>query len=154
MSTISNDGQMRDVIDTLDETRQRLLAAQFVKNVLPLSKDERLQRVIQMAANPNNTEDELMGAYKAAKAAALEAHARCGADGEWNDQSGYFVARAAEAAVAPKVRTHGKSIAWQTALSCRMARTAQASDSHDDAHDSESEAQYRIVTDFLTRNPQ
>jgi len=58
MSTISNDGQMRDVIDTLDETRQRLLAAQFVKNVLPLSKDERLQRVIQMAANPNNTEDE------------------------------------------------------------------------------------------------
>ncbi len=151
MSTISNDGQMRDAIDAMDTQQQRLLAARFVEHVLPLTKDERVLRVVEVAASPESADEQLMGAYKAAKAAALEAHARCGSDGEWSDQTGYFVARAAEAAVAPKVMSHGKSVAWQTALSCRMARTAQVTDSNEDAHDSESEAQYRILSEFLTR---
>jgi hypothetical protein len=151
MSTISNDGQMRDAIDAMDTGQQRILAARFVENVLPLTKDERVQRVLQIAGNEESGDEQLLAAYKAAKAAALEAHARCGSDGEWNDQTGYFVARAAEAAVAPQVMSHGKSVAWQTALSCRMARTAQVTDSNDDAHDSESEAQYRILNEFLTR---
>jgi hypothetical protein len=151
MSTISNDGQMRDAIDAMDDVQQRVLASRFVEHVLPLTKDERLARVVQVAANLENGDEQLLGAYKAAKASALEAHARCGADGEWNDQAGYFVARAAEAAVAPQVLSHGKSIAWQTALSCRMARTAQVTESNEDAHDSESAAQYRILNDFLTR---
>jgi len=151
MSTISNDGQMRDVIDTMDVPQQRMLAAHFIEHVLELSSDERVQRAVHAAANPGTDEDALNGAYKAAKAAALEAHARCGADGEWSDQTGYFVARAAEAAVAPQLRSHGKPPAWQAAMNCRMARTAQASETDEDAHDSESEAQYRILNDFLTR---
>lgn len=151
MSEISNDTQMRETLDGLEPGRQRAIAALFVQNVLSLSNDVRVERALKAAAEAEHGEPDLNAAFRAAKAAALEAHARCGADGEWNDQAGYFVARAAEAAVAPKVRTHGKGPAWQAALSCRMARTAQASESEDAAPDSEITAQYRILNDFLTR---
>jgi len=149
MNQISNDAQLREALAALEPARQRGLAARFVENVLALSHDERVERAVAAAANPDTTDADRQTAYKAAKAAALEAHARCGADGEWNDQAGYFVARAAEAALAPQVRSHGKGPAWQAALSCRMARTAQASETDEDAHDSESQAQYRILNDYL-----
>lgn len=149
MSTINNDTQMREAVNGMSVTEQRQVAALFVKNVASLSKDARIERTIETAANPAASEEELSNAFKAAKAAALEAHTRCGSDGEWNDQAGYFVARAAEAAVAPQVRSHGKGPAWQAAMSSRMARTCLAADSDEDAHDSESHAQYQILNDHL-----
>ena len=112
MSSITNDSEMRQAVDALAAPAQRVLAARFVANVLSLSDDSRLQRVLDTAARPDAGEDELADAYRAAKAAALEAHARCGADGEWIDQAGYFVARAAEAAVAPQIRSYAKGPAW------------------------------------------
>jgi hypothetical protein len=150
MSRVSNDTEMRRALSALDIGAQRVLAARFVASVASLSGDARLQRVLAAAANPNATEDELKAAYKSAKAAAIEAHARCGADGEWNDQAGYFVARAAEAAVAPQVRSHAKGPAWQAAMSARMARTCLAGESEEDTHDRESAAQYRILAEYLT----
>jgi hypothetical protein len=150
MSSITNDAEMRRAVAELATPAQRLLAARFVTNVLSLSDDARLQRVVDTAAKPDAGEDELADAYRAAKAAALEAHARCGADGEWNDQAGYFVARAAEASVAPQVRSHAKGPAWQAAMSARMARTCLAGDAEEDTHDQESQAQYRILAEYLT----
>ena len=149
MSDISNDAQMREAIAGLDIPRQRALAARFIENVLALTDDERVGRAIATAAKPDADEDQLSSALRGVKAAALDAHARCGSDGEWNDQAGYFVARAAEAAVAPQVRSHGRGPAWQAALNCRMARTAEATETDEDAHGSESQAQYRILNDFL-----
>ena len=135
MSSITNDTEMRQAIAALAAPAQRVLAARFVANVLPLSKDARLQRVLDTAARIDAGEDELAGAHRTAKAASLDAHARCGADGEWIDQAGYFVARAAEAAVAPQIRTHSKGPAWQAAMSARMARTCLADESDEDTHD-------------------
>jgi hypothetical protein len=149
MSDISNDAQMREAIAGLDIPRQRVLAARFIENVLGLTDDERVGRAIGIAAKPDADEEQLSSALRGVKAAALDAHARCGSDGEWNDQAGYFVARAAEAAVAPQVRSHGRGPAWQAALNCRMARTAEATETDEDAHGSESQAQYRILNDFL-----
>lgn len=151
MSEISNDTEMRETLDSLALDQQRAVAALFVQNVLALTDDVRVGRAVEAAAEAQNGEPDLNAALRGAKAAALEAHARCGADGEWNDQAGYFVARAAEAAVAAQVLTHGKGPAWQAALSCRMARTAQASESEDAAPEREITAQYRILNDFLTR---
>jgi hypothetical protein len=88
-------------------------------------------------------------ARRAIKTASLEAHTRCGADGEWNDQAGYFVARAAEACIEPQVLSQGKGPAWKAAMMARMARTCLAADSDQDAHDSESQAQYHILNSYL-----
>ena len=151
MSTITNDKQLRETLDGLSLPQQRQVAAALIGNVLSLTQDERVARAVKTAAEGIEDEDSLNAAFRAAKAAALEAHARCGADGEWTDQAGYFVARAAESAVAQQKRSHGKGPAWQAALSCRMARTARASENEDDAPESESAAQYRIVNEFLTR---
>ena len=149
MSDVSNDAQMREAIGGLEVPLQRALAARFIEHVLSLTEDERIKRVLKIAAHADADEDQLSSALRSAKAAALDAHARCGTDGEWNDQAGYFVARAAEAAVAPRVRSYGRGPAWQAARNCRMARTAQATETDEDAHGSESQAQYRILNDYL-----
>jgi hypothetical protein len=150
MSSIANDTEMREAIAALALPAQRVLAARFVDHVLALSKDARLKRVLDTAADADAGDEALAGAYRTAKAAALDAHARCGADGEWIDQAGYFVARAAEATVAPQVRSHSRGPAWQAAMSARMARTCLSSSTEEDTHDQESQAQYRILADYLT----
>ena len=44
--------------------------------------------------------DELAASLKMAKSIMVESYTRCGADGDWNEQAGYFVARAAAAKAA------------------------------------------------------
>lgn len=145
MSTISNDREFRQVLQEMDEMQQRAIAARFVENVLSLSSDKRLQQVVAAAASSTDLEE----AFKVAKKASLEAHTRCGTEGDWNDQAGYFVARGAQAAVEPVVRTAGKNPAWKAAMQCRMARTCLAADSDEDTHDMETGAQYQLLNDFL-----
>lgn len=149
MQTITNDTEMRQAIAGLSEPQQRQLAARLVRNVLSLSNDERLERVLDTADNPAAEDDQVTGAYRLARTAAVESHARCGADGTWNDQAGYFVARAAEAAVAPQTQIKGSDRAWQAAMNARMARTCLAEEADQDYHDQERQAQYRIVTEYL-----
>ena len=109
MSTISNDQEFRAALDTLSTDRQRAVGALFVENVLQLSDDRRIGQAIAAARDSALSEEDLNAARRSAKAASLEAHTRCGADGEWSDQAGYFVARAAEACVEPVVRSKGKN---------------------------------------------
>ena len=149
MNAINNDNEFRDAIDTLDAVQQRVVGSDFVRNVWDLTKDERVRRAVSVAADIDADATQIAAAVRAAKAAALEAHARCGADGEWRDQAGYFVARAAEACLAPKVRSEAKPPAWRAAMSSRMARIALAEEDGDDTHDRESQRQYRILSDYL-----
>ena len=145
MSTISNDTEFRQALDALSLEQQRTVASRFVQNVLSLSGDSRLQQVIDAV----EVGTDLATAFKSAKRVSLEAHARCGSEGDWNEQAGYFVARAAQAAVEPQVRPAGKNPAWKAAMQCRMARTCLASDSDEDTHDLETGAQHQLLTDYL-----
>lgn len=145
MSTISNDTEFRQALDALSLEQQRTVASRFVQNVLSLSGDSRLQQVIDAV----EVGTDLATAFKSAKRVSLEAHARCGSEGDWNEQAGYFVARAAQAAVEPQGRTAGKNPAWKAAMQCRMARTCLASDSDEDTHDLETGAQHQLLTDYL-----
>jgi len=145
MSTISNDTEFRQALDALSLEQQRTVASRFVQNVLSLSGDSRLHQVIDAV----EVGTDLATAFKSAKRVSLEAHARCGSEGDWNEQAGYFVARAAQAAVEPQVRTAGKNPAWKAAMQCRMARTCLASDSDEDTHDLETGAQHQLLTDYL-----
>jgi len=113
MSQITNDVEFKQALEHLNPVRQRTMAAAFVAHVLPLSKDERLNRVVSIAAVEHVMEDELLNALKSARAATFESHTRCGSEGNWTDQAGYFVARAAVAAVTPPAQSRAGGAAWQ-----------------------------------------
>ncbi len=151
MTTISNDAEFRRALDGLDAVHQRVVAARFVEHVLDLSNDERLDLVARTAANSAATDSELVAALSSARAATFDSHTRCGSEGDWSAQAGYFVARAAAAAVTPAGQLPG-GCAWQAAVSSRMARTCETI-AQDAAADNpaagESAAQYRILSEFL-----
>ena len=149
MSEIGNDTDFRHALKALDEVQQRLVAALFVQHVLPLSSDKRLQRVIKTAGDADATDEELAAALKSAHAATFDSHARCGAEGHWSDQAGYFVARAAVAATTPVAHARAGGPAWQAAMSARMAHTSMLiEDAPDQSTHTESEWQYQSLTDY------
>ncbi len=149
MSSITNDSEFRTALSALSDQQQRAVGALFVENVINLNGDDRVAQALAAARDPEISDDVITMVRHAIKAASLEAHARCGSDGKWTDQASYFVARAAEACVEPEGRAQGKGPAWKAAMSARMAKTCLAAESDEDAHDSESQAQYQILTSYL-----
>lgn len=148
MSQINNDTEFKQALQQLDSLQQRIVAAKFVEHVLTLSNDERLSSVVKLAADSNASEYELSNALKSAKAATMESHTRCGSEGNWSDQAGYFVARAAVAAVTPQAQSKAGGPAWQAAMSCRMAQTSMLIDSDDETLTG-NEWQYEILSNYL-----
>ncbi|MGB5180181.1 MAG: hypothetical protein WBP44_15805 [Gammaproteobacteria bacterium] len=148
MIDISNDDEFRRLVMEMDYSRQRALAARFLEHVLPLSDDERITRIAQIAAKTDASADELATAYHTARTATVELHNRCGAECNWMEQAGYFVARAALAAVSPEVQL-ADGPAWQTAMSSRMAMTCKSIELAEDAAGQEQQEQYRILSEFL-----
>ena len=150
MTEIQNDTDFREVLESLDDVKQRQVAALFVEHVLPLSADKRLERVIRIAADVDASGEELAAVLKTAHAATFDSHARCGAEGHWSDQAGYFVARAAVAAVTPATHSRAGGPAWQAAMSARMAYTSMLiEDAPDQSAHTECEWQYQSLSDYL-----
>jgi hypothetical protein len=148
MTRINNDTEFRAALDGLDPKQQRLVAVRFVENVLALCADERIARVVRVAGNSEASEDELAEALKTARATTFDCHTRCGSEGDWSEQEGYFVARAATAALTP-IGQMTSGPAWQAALSSRMAQTSRSIVTGDDTAGKESTQQYRILSEFL-----
>ena len=151
MMQISNDADFRRALTNMDSDQQRAVAAKFVAHVLPLSGDERLNRAVKTAANIQSSEDEIFSALKSARAATFDSHTRCGSDGNWTDQAGYFVARAAVAAIAPPTKSKAGGAAWQAAMSSRMARTSILIDdeSIELPAQAENEWQYQTLSEYM-----
>jgi hypothetical protein len=151
MSQISNDTEFKHTLQGLDATQQRAVAALFVEHVLTLSDDDRIKRAVKVATDDSASEGEISDALKSAKAAIMDSSTRCGAEGNWTDQAGYFVARAAVAAVTPAEQCKSGGPAWQAAMSSRMARTSILidSDSDDVSVHSENEWQYGALSNYL-----
>lgn len=150
MTEIRNDAEFRQKLESLDPARQRILAARFVEKVLPLCDDERVSRVVKVAASPTASADELATALHTARVAIIDSHARCGAECAWRDQAGYFVARAAAAAVSPPEQLAGGGPAWQAAMSSRLAETCRSIDTAEDNAGQARKQQYLILSEFLT----
>ena len=151
MSQITNDAEFRQALQNLDAEQQRTVAVLFVEHVLSLSDDNRIKRVVKVATDDSASADEISDALKSAKAAIMDSSTRCGAEGNWTDQAGYFVARAAVAAVTLPAQSKSGGPAWQAALSCRMAQTSIEidNDADDVPSHSENEWQYSILSDYL-----
>ena len=151
MSEMCNDKVFRATLASLNPLQQREVAVIFVNHVLPLCEDKRLDRVMKIAADADATEEELAAALKTAHAVTFDSHARCGAEGHWSDQAGYFVARAAVAVVTPSTHSRVGGPAWQAAMSARMAHTTNLIDdvtNTQSAH-TECEWQYRALSQYL-----
>lgn len=149
--TMSNDAEFKRALDSLSDVQQRQVAAMFTTHVLALSDDARLHRVIKVAGDADATSEELAAALKTAHAATFDSHARCGAEGNWIDQAGYFVARAAVAATTAPEHARAGGPAWQSAMSARMAYTSMLIDEVNEnksAH-AEAEWQYQSLSDYL-----
>ena len=149
MIQVNNDTDFKKTIATLDYIKQRELAAQFVNNVMELSNDEQLVRLANVALDNNASANELASALKSAKSATFDSHTRCGSEGDWKEQAGYFVARAVTAALTPESQCRSGGPAWQAAMSCRMARTSVLIDEDNPATSDESEQQYQILNNAL-----
>ena len=151
MIDINNEAAFKRELESLDDFRQRQVAALFVDHVLSLGTDKRLERVLKTARDEDATEEELAAALKLAHAVTFDSHARCGAEGHWDDQAGYFVARAAVAAVTHPTHSRAGGPAWQAAMSARMAYTSMLIVDETDQHTAHTECewQYQCLSDYL-----
>jgi len=151
MSEMCNDTEFRKTLESLGPVQQREVAVLFVRHVLSLSEDKRLDRVIKIAGDPDASGEELAAALKTARAVTFDSHARCGAEGHWSDQAGYFVARAAVAATTPPAHSRAGGPAWQAAMSARMAHTTNLIDDVSNTQSAHTEClwQYQSLSDYL-----
>ncbi len=148
MSRISNDAEFKQALHNLSPVQQRIVAASFVEHILPLSKDNRLKNITKIALDKDASDDELASALKSAKAATFDSHTRCGSEGNWTDQAGYFVARAIMAALTPLSQSKAGGPAWQAAMHSRIAQTSSLIDSGDVAP-TDNQWQYDILSNYL-----
>ena len=82
MSTIIDDKQFRTALNELGIAQQRAVGALFVEHVLDLSEDPRVVNALAAARDAELGEEAMNLVRRSIKAASLEAHARCGSDGE------------------------------------------------------------------------
>ncbi len=151
MSKINNDTELKQALQNLDAAQQRNVAALFVEHVLSLSDDDRIKRAVKVAGDNSASDGEIADALKSARAAIIDSSTRCGAEGNWTDQAGYFVARAAVAALTPLAQSTSAGPAWQAAMSSRMAKTSILIDDDSDevSSHSENEWQYETLSNYL-----
>jgi hypothetical protein len=143
----TNDKDFKAKLGALPIAHQRHVGALFVQRVLPFSSDVRLKAALELALRADASDAELTGAYQAANTARVESYTRCGSVCDWADQAGHFVAKAVMACVSPAAE--GESLAWEAAMSARMARTCQTVADGSGTENREAEEQYRILEAFL-----
>ena len=151
MTDIDNEAEFKRLLEGLDAVQQRQVAALFVEHVLHLSDDNRLNRVLKTAADLDASKEELSAALRSAMAVTFDSHAVCGAEGQWSDQAGYFVARASAAATTSQEHSRAAGPAWQAAMSARMAYTSMLIDDVTDKHSAHTECewQHQCLSDFI-----
>jgi len=144
---IKDDREFKSRLSALPVADQRLLAMQFVLRVFPLSNDMRLKNAIETSQRKGVTEAELASAFQIANTARVESFTRCGRETDWTAQAGHFVAKAAVACVRPA--DEGDNLAWDAAMSARMARTCETVATGEGTGNNEAEEQYRILEAFI-----
>jgi hypothetical protein len=150
MPTISNDQDLRSLLNKLPAEQQRVIGARFAQSVVHLSRDERVNRAIDSALRTDAAPGELEDAYRAAKAYATKTYTDCGKDTDWLAQADHFVAAAAAAALTPdNLLAEKTNRAWKAAMQARMANNCELVESDDDTHGDEVQRQYAIADEFL-----
>ncbi len=149
MATISNDQDLRKLLDRLSAEQQRAIGARFAESVIHLSRDERVNRAIETALRPDATPGELEDAYRAAKAWSTKTYTDCGKDTDWLAQADHFVAASITAALTPdSLLAERTNRAWKAAMHARMANNCELVEGEPGATDGEVNRQYAIAAEF------
>ncbi|MBK5931925.1 hypothetical protein [Halochromatium salexigens] len=150
MATISNDQDLRDLLEKLPVDQQRVIGLRFAKSLAHLSRDERVKRAIETGLHQDASAPELEDAYRAAKAWSTKTYTDCGKDTDWLAQADHFVAAAVAAALTPDSLLDNKTNrAWKAAMHARMANNFELVEGDSDAHLDEVKRQYEIADDFV-----
>ena len=151
MTAITNDKQLHAKLETLDLEQQRLLAVQFVRNIIYLSSDSRIEKAIAVVEEPNLTMDDIFNAYKQVKTIATKSYTDCGSETDWKEQAEHFVASAAMACLTPEsLIAKSKSLVWKTAMQARMAKNCEMIEKESAEVDNEAQKQYHLAEQFFT----
>lgn len=152
MATISNDKELRDLLEKLSVEQQRLIGLRFAQSLAHLSRDERVDRAIETGLRTDVSESELDDAYRAAKAWSTKTYTDCGKDTDWLAQADHFVAAAVAAALTPDsmLPDNKTNRAWKAAMHARMANNCELVEGEGNAHLDEVQRQYEIADDFTS----
>lgn len=152
MAKISTMKEFRQALEELSLDKQRLVAAQFVADVLDLTDNDKVRQAQEIAVRSDATPEELMSAYHAAKHAAVESSIHHEFElVDWHKQASHFVAKACAEDLAPA--HHGliwRHLAWNVAYHCRAARIC-ASIEHGEGEPSLSEAEEMLNKQIRTQ---
>ncbi|RDH82060.1 MAG: hypothetical protein DIZ78_16665 [endosymbiont of Escarpia spicata] len=150
---ISNDQELRKVLDELPTTEQRDLGCRFVVSVRHLSEDPRIGQALEVIAERSGQPDEMLSAYKGVKALSNQTYTACGRDADWAIQAEHFVAAAAVACLLPEGQiSNNTNLAWKAAVQARMAKNCEMILNDAGEVDNEAQKQYAIAEAFISEN--
>jgi len=150
MATISNDKDLRDLLEGLPVDQQRRIGLKFAESLVHLSREERVKRAIDTGLREDVSASELEDAYRAAKAWATKTYTDCGKDTDWLAQADHFIAAATAAALTPDSMLPDTKTnrAWKAAMHARMANNCELVEGEGTAHLDEVTRQYEIANQF------
>lgn len=153
MPKIANEREFREAIASLSSEEERTVSALFLQNLLDVTTDGRMKRVVSVALDKKASEKEREDAYNTARSIAAETFTHLGEQLDPNRQALHFLATAATYCLLPdRLRPYycRKRAPWAIALHARMAR-CWAQMGHDDEEEEmrEDEDQYKILAAFL-----
>jgi prophage DNA circulation protein len=147
MATIRNDQDLRHVLESLSSEQQRRIGGMFIESALDLCDDSIIRRAVQVAMDPESSDDVREDAFRSAKAYAVKTYTECGHDTDWTRQAAHFVGVATACLLADE--QPGGDRAWRVAMQVRNARNcASIAEEGGNDIDDEAEQQRRIAREF------
>lgn len=152
MPQFQSDTEFKATLNSLSLEQQRVIGKQFVESVIQLSDDPKVVKSISVVGTSVPSLDELAESHKSAKSAAIDSYTLCGQDADWLRQASHFVAASAAICLTPPKMDDDDcvTLAWETAMNARMARTCEKISRGEGADESEAKTQYSILSDFLS----
>ena len=148
MASIRNDQDLRQVLESLSPEQQRHIGGIFIESALDLCDDSMIRRAVQVAMDPESSDDVREDAFRSAKAYAVKTYAECGKDTDWTRQAAHFVGVAAACLLSDE--QPGGDRAWRVAMQVRNARNCGliAQEGGKDIED-EAEQQRQIAREYV-----
>jgi hypothetical protein len=149
MTTIHSDKDLRLILDRLSPEQQRRIGGMFIENALDLCDDARIRHAIQVAMDPEYSEEERKDAFHSANSYAVSTYTECGRDTDWTRQAAHFIGVAATCLLSGDEQGGDGNLAWKVAMHVRNARNCALIEHEGGSDvDDEAECQRRIAGEF------
>ncbi len=149
--TIINDQDLKQALSVLSIAEQRVIASQFIANILHLNPDVMIEKALKLLQERQYTEAELSSVYRSVKSLSVKTYTACGDDANWIAQAAHFVALACKTCLMPLPQLNKTiSLAWKCAMQVRMARNCEMIENDSQTDADEAQKQYDVINQFLS----